>query len=96
MQNLVGAIGKSSLHLMTLVYEIVMILADFWAQTLRRLHNELSEQQFNLAIAPITVGEENGVWIVYAQNQFKVNLLRSQYAAKLDAIRAEPVSYTHL
>lgn len=84
-----GAIGKSSLHLMTLVYEIVMILADFWAQTLRRLHNELSEQQFNLAIAPITVGEENGVWIVYAQNQFKVNLLRSQYAAKLDAIRAE-------
>ena len=39
-----------------------MILADFWAQTLRRLHSELSEQQFQLAIAPITVGEENDAW----------------------------------
>ncbi|SSY70173.1 chromosomal replication initiator protein DnaA [Alysiella crassa] len=66
-----------------------MILADFWAQTLRRLHSELSEQQFNLAIAPITVGEEGGAWVIYAKNQFAVNLLRSQYAAKLAAIRAE-------
>ena len=66
-----------------------MILADFWAQTLRRLHSELSEQQFQLAIAPITVGEENDVWVIYAKNQFAVNLLRSQYAAKLSAIREE-------
>ena len=66
-----------------------MILADFWAQTLRRLHSELSEQQFQLAIAPITVGEENDAWVIYAKNQFAVNLLRSQYAAKLSAIRAE-------
>lgn len=66
-----------------------MILADFWAQTLRRLHSELSEQQFQLAIAPITVGEENDAWVIYAKNQFAVNLLRSQYAAKLLAIREE-------
>lgn len=66
-----------------------MTLADFWAQTLRRLHNELSEQQYQLAIAPITVGEEAGVWVIYAQNQFKLNLLRSQYATKLAEIRAE-------
>ena len=66
-----------------------MILADFWAQTLRRLHSELSEQQFQLAIAPITVGEENDAWVIYAKNQFAVNLLRSQYAAKLSAIREE-------
>lgn len=66
-----------------------MNLADFWAQTLRRLHNELSEQQFQLAIAPITVGEEAGAWVIYAKNQFAVNLLRSQYAAKLAAIQAE-------
>lgn len=66
-----------------------MMLADFWAQTLRRLHSELSEQQFQLAIAPITVGEENDAWVIYAKNQFAVNLLRSQYAAKLSAIREE-------
>ena len=66
-----------------------MILADFWAQTLRRLHSELSEQQFQLAIAPITVGEENDAWVIYAKNHFAVNLLRSQYAAKLSAIREE-------
>lgn len=66
-----------------------MTLADFWAQTLRRLHTELSEQQFQLAIAPITVGEEEGAWVIYAKNQFAVNLLRSQYASKLNAIHAE-------
>ncbi len=66
-----------------------MTLADFWAQTLRRLHHELSEQQFQLAIAPVTVGEEDGAWVIYAKNQFAVNLLRSQYAAKLTAIHAE-------
>lgn len=66
-----------------------MTLADFWARALRRLHTELSEQQFALAIAPLTVGEEAGAWVIYAKNQFSVNLLRSQYASKLHAIHAE-------
>lgn len=66
-----------------------MKLADFWAQTLRRLHTELSEQQFKNTIVPLTVGEEDGAWVIYAKNQFAINLLRSQYAPKLAQIRAE-------
>ena len=66
-----------------------MTLADFWAHALRRLHHELSEQQFNLAIAPITVGEEDGAWVIYAKNQFAINLLRSQYAAKIADLHSE-------
>ena len=68
-----------------------MTLADFWAHALRRLQNELSEQQFQLAIAPITVGEENGTWILYGKNQFALNLLRSQYAAQIIRITKEIV-----
>ena len=66
-----------------------MKLADFWAQALRRLHSELSEQQFNRAIAPVTLGEQDGAWVLYAKNQFAVNLLRSQYAVKIAALQAE-------
>ena len=66
-----------------------MTLADFWAHALRRLHTELSEQQFNLAIAPITVGEEDGAWVIYAKNQFAINLLRSQYATKITDLHNE-------
>lgn len=68
--------------------EKMMTLADFWAQALRQLHNELSEQQFNLAIASITVGEEDNAWVIYGKNQFSVNLLRSQYASKISQLKA--------
>lgn len=64
-----------------------MTLAEFWPQCLRLLHAELSEQQFNMIIAPLTVGEEDGAWVIYAKNQFSLNLLRSQYGAKLEAAR---------
>ncbi|ULJ69304.1 chromosomal replication initiator protein DnaA [Wielerella bovis] len=66
-----------------------MKLADFWAHALRRLYADLSEQQFNRDIAPITVGEDNGVWVIYAKNQFAVNLLRSQYASRIMALHTE-------
>ncbi|MDO4432966.1 MAG: chromosomal replication initiator protein DnaA [Alysiella sp.] len=64
-----------------------MNLAEFWPQCLTLLSAELSEQQFQSAIAPLTVGEENGVWVVYAKNQFATNLIRSQYANKIYAAR---------
>ncbi|WP_034333892.1 DnaA N-terminal domain-containing protein, partial [Conchiformibius steedae] len=64
-----------------------MTLAEFWPQCLRLLHTELNEQQFKLAIAPLTVGVENGEWVVYAKNHFTANMLRSQYAAKLGEIQ---------
>ncbi|MDO5356863.1 MAG: DnaA N-terminal domain-containing protein, partial [Conchiformibius sp.] len=65
-----------------------MTLAEFWPQCLRLLYTQLNEQQFQMAIAPLTVGEEDGAWVVYAKNQFAANLLRTQYLAQLDGARA--------
>ncbi|MGB4881842.1 MAG: chromosomal replication initiator protein DnaA [Neisseria sp.] len=64
-----------------------MNLAEFWPQCLRLLRTELNEQQFNMIIAPLTVGEEDGAWVIYAKNQFSLNLLRSQYGSKLETAR---------
>lgn len=66
-----------------------MTLAEFWPQCLRKLHDTLSAQQFQQWIAPLTVGDEGGVWVVYGKNQFAVNMLKSQFAAKIEAARAE-------
>ena len=68
-----------------------MTLAEFWPLCLRRLHEMLPAGQFAQWIAPLTVGEENGVWVVYGKNQFACNMLKSQFAAKIDAVRAELV-----
>ena len=64
-----------------------MNLAEFWPQCLRLLRTELNEQQFNMIIARLTVGEEDGAWVIYAKNQFSLNLLRSQYGSKLETAR---------
>ena len=66
-----------------------MTLAEFWPQCLRRLHDILPAGQFAQWIAPLTVGEENGVWVVYGKNQFACNMLKSQFAAKIEMVRAE-------
>jgi len=65
----------------------MMKLAEFWPQCLSLLAAELTEQQFDFSIAPLTVGEEDGAWVVYAKTQFAANLLRSQYGAKLAQAR---------
>lgn len=66
-----------------------MTLAEFWPLCLRRLHDTLPEQQFTQWIEPLTVGEEGGVWVVYAKNQFACNMLKSRFAAAFEAVRAE-------
>ena len=66
-----------------------MTLAEFWPLCLRRLHQTLTPQLFDTWIAPLTVGEEKGAWVVYGKNQFSCNMLKNQFAAKLEAIRAE-------
>ena len=68
-----------------------MTLAEFWPLCLRRLQAELTPQQFDTWIAPLTVGEENGVWVVYGKNQFASNMLKTQFASVIDAVRAELV-----
>lgn len=60
-----------------------MRLSEFWSQCLALLQSELSEQQFSRDIAPITVGEQDGAWVLFAKNQFAANLLRTQYAQKI-------------
>ena len=70
-----------------------MTLAEFWPLCLCRLHEMLPAGQFAQWIAPLTVGEENGVWVVYGKNQFACNMLKSQFAAKIDAVRAELVPH---
>ena len=60
-----------------------MRLSEFWSQCLALLQSELSEQQFSRDIAPITVGEKDGAWVLFAKTQFAANLLRTQYAQKI-------------
>lgn len=66
-----------------------MTLAEFWPQCLRQLHRTLTAQQFDTWIAPLTVGEENGAWVVYCKSQFASNMLKNQFAGVMDAVRAE-------
>ncbi|WP_301672767.1 chromosomal replication initiator protein DnaA [Neisseria blantyrii] len=66
-----------------------MTLAEFWPLCLRRLHDMLPHGQFAQWIAPLTVGEECGVWVVYGKNQFACNMLKSQFAGKIEAVREE-------
>ncbi|MBF0804594.1 MULTISPECIES: chromosomal replication initiator protein DnaA [unclassified Neisseria] len=66
-----------------------MTLAEFWPQCLRRLYDTLPVQQFQTWIAPLTVGEESGIWVVYGKNQFAVNMLKNSFAAAIETVRAE-------
>ena len=66
-----------------------MTLAEFWPQCLRRLHDTLPVQQFQTWVVPLTVGEENGVWVVYGKNQFAVNMLKNSFAAAIETVRAD-------
>ena len=66
-----------------------MTLAEFWPLCLRKLHDSLPAQQFQTWIAPLTVCEENGTWVVYSKNQFACNMLQNRFAANIEAVRAE-------
>lgn len=68
-----------------------MTLAEFWPLCLRRLHDILPHGQFAQWIAPLTVGEEGKVWVVYGKNQFACNMLKSQFAGKIEAVMQELV-----
>ena len=66
-----------------------MTLAEFWPMCLRRLRDMLPPGQFAQWIAPLTVGEEGEVWVVYGKNQFACNMLKSQFAGKIKAVMQE-------
>lgn len=66
-----------------------MTLAEFWPQCLDRLYAALTPQQFDTWIAPLTVSEENGRWVVYGKNQFTANMLKKQFAPLIEQTRTE-------
>ena len=66
-----------------------MTLAEFWPMCLRRLRDMLTPGQFAQWIAPLTVGEEGEMWVVYGKNQFACNMLKSQFAGKIEAVMQE-------
>lgn len=66
-----------------------MTLAEFWPQCLLSLSHTLSAQQFQQWIAPLTVGEEDGAWVIYGKNQFAVNMLKSRFASQIEEVRLQ-------
>ncbi|WP_107726179.1 chromosomal replication initiator protein DnaA [Neisseria weaveri] len=66
-----------------------MTLAEFWPLCLRRLSDTLTQQQFKNWIAPLTVGEENGIWVIYAKNQFACNMVKNQFANAIESVKGE-------
>lgn len=72
-----------------------MTLSEFWPQCLSILAERLPAQQFDTWIAPLTVGEENGAWVVFAKNQFACNMLKNRYAPMVDGIRAQLAPTQH-
>ncbi|MGL4385906.1 chromosomal replication initiator protein DnaA [Snodgrassella alvi] len=56
-----------------------MTLTEFWPQCLLQLKQNLPPQQYQMWIAPLTVGEENGNWVIFARNTFAFNHIRERF-----------------
>ncbi|MDO4640491.1 MAG: chromosomal replication initiator protein DnaA [Neisseria sp.] len=66
-----------------------MTLAEFWPLCLDRLYKNMTPHQYDTWVAPLTVGEENGLWVVYGKNQFAVNMLKKEFAQTIENARAD-------
>ncbi|MDO4998560.1 MAG: chromosomal replication initiator protein DnaA [Neisseria sp.] len=66
-----------------------MTLAEFWPLCLQRLHQSLPAAQFDKWLAGLTVGEENGAWVIFCPTQFAMNMVKTQFAKHIEAVRAE-------
>lgn len=60
-----------------------------WPHALLALRDTLSNQQYQMWIAPLTVATENGTWIVYAKNNFVFGFVKSHFWQKIEAAVAE-------
>lgn len=66
--------------------------ADLWQRGCERLAAELPEQQFNTWIRPLPpadVSEDGAVVSVRVPNRFKLDWIRSQYAARIESVLTE-------
>ena len=56
-----------------------MTFTEFWPQCLLHLQQNLPAQQYQMWIAPLTVGEEDGKWVLFARNTFTFNHVRDRF-----------------
>lgn len=66
-----------------------MTIAEFWPQCLQLLQQQLPVQQYKTWIAPLTVGEENGQWLVYAPTHFLLGHIKKQFWPQMLDIKAQ-------
>lgn len=72
-----------------------MTLTEFWPQCLLHLQQNLPAQQYQMWIAPLTVGEEDGKWVIFARNTFTFNHVRDRFWSAIeDARRATNIDNT--
>jgi chromosomal replication initiator protein len=64
-----------------------MTLTEFWPQCLLQLKQSLPSQQYQMWIAPLTVGEENGNWVIFARNTFTFNHIRERFWPAVESAR---------
>ena len=56
-----------------------------WPHALYALRDTLSNQQYQMWIAPLTVSTENEAWVVYAKNNFVFGFVKSHFWQKIEA-----------
>lgn len=75
-----------------------MSIAEFWPLCLQYLQQHLPAQQYKAWIEPLTVGEENGQWLVYTPTNFLFGHVKRQFWAQICQAKTElaPGSDTEL
>ncbi|UOO92915.1 chromosomal replication initiator protein DnaA [Vitreoscilla stercoraria] len=56
-----------------------------WPHALLALRDTLSSQQYQMWIAPLTIGNENNTWTVYAKNNFVFGFVKSHFWQHIEA-----------
>lgn len=64
-----------------------MTLTEFWPQCLLHLQQNLPAQQYQMWIAPLTVGEEDDKWVIFARNTFTFNHIRDRFWSAIENAR---------
>lgn len=66
-----------------------MLLSEFWPLCLARLQETVSPRQFETALAPLTVGEEQDTWVVFVRNEFLFRLVKERFFPDILTLQKE-------
>ena len=66
-----------------------MLMDNFWSTCLSRFEQELSTQQFNTWIKPLTLEVEDKIFRVLAPNKFVQQWVKERFLSKIESIAAE-------